>query len=143
MAIDRKPRGLFFHAPGSDDVTSAHKNRGLIDRLGFACSGLMQCWREEASFRFQTLVAAGVIIALLVLRPPLIWAALLILVASMVLCAELLNSALERLADVFDSTSNPEIKAAKDMAAGAVLIVALAAVVLGLFLLFVILEGTR
>lgn len=103
----------------------------------------MQCWREEASFRFQTLVAAGVIIALLVLRPPLIWAALLILVASMVLCAELLNSALERLADVFDSTSNPEIKAAKDMAAGAVLIVALAAVVLGLFLLFVILEGTR
>ena len=103
----------------------------------------MQCWREEASFRFQILVAAGVIIALVVLRPPLIWTALLILVASMVLCAELLNSALERLADVFDSTSNPEIKAAKDMAAGAVLIVALAAVVLGLFLLFVILEGTR
>jgi len=123
-------------------VTSAHKNRGLIERLGFACSGLMQCWQEENSFRFQSLAAVGVIVALLVLRPPLIWAALVILIASLILCVELFNSALERLADAFDSNANPQIRAAKDMAAGAVLILASTSVILGLFLLLVILKGS-
>ena len=123
-------------------MTSAHKNRGLIERLGFACSGLMQCWQEENSFRFQSLAAVGVIVALLVLRPPLIWAALVILIASLILCVELFNSALERLADAFDSNANPQIRAAKDMAAGAVLILASTSVILGLFLLLVILKGS-
>ena len=68
----------------------------------------MQCWREEASFRFQIFVAV---------------------------------LAMERLADAFGSMANPQIKAAKDMAAGAVLLLALTAAVLGLFLLLVILKG--
>ena len=48
---------------------------------------------------------------------------------------------MERLADAFGSMANPQIKAAKDMAAGAVLLLALTAAVLGLFLLLVILQG--
>ena len=122
-------------------MTSTHKNRGLTARLGFAFSGLMQCWREEASFRFQIFVAVLVILALFVLRPPLIWVALIVLISSLVLSAELFNSAMERLADAFGSMANPQIKAAKDMAAGAVLLLALTATVLGLFLLLVILKG--
>ena len=101
----------------------------------------MQCWREEASFRFQIFVVVLVIITLVVLRPPLIWIALIVLISSLVLSAELFNSAMERLADVFGSMANPQIKAAKDMAAGAVLLLALTAAVLGLFLLLVILQG--
>ncbi|MED5534296.1 MAG: diacylglycerol kinase [Pseudomonadota bacterium] len=123
-------------------MNSAYKNKGLIERLGFACRGLIQCWREENSFRFQTLAAFGVIIILLILRPPLIWAALLILVSSLVLCAELFNSALERLVSKLSSTPSPEIKAVKDMAAGAVLVLASTAVVLGCFLLFFMLSET-
>ena len=123
------------------NVTSTHKNRGLIARLGFAFSGLMQCWREEASFRFQIFVVVLVIITLVVLRPPLIWIALIVLISSLVLSAELFNSAMERLADAFGSMATPQIKAAKDMAAGAVLLLALTAAVLGLFLLLVILQG--
>ena len=42
----------------------------------------------------------------------------------------------------FDSIPSPEIKAAKDMAAGAVLVLTLTAVVLGFFLLLFILSGT-
>jgi diacylglycerol kinase (ATP) len=122
-------------------VTSTHKNSGLIVRLGFALSGLIQCYREEASFRFHIFVAVLVIITLFVLRPPLIWVALIVLISSLVLSAELFNSAMERLADAFSSMANPQIKAAKDMAAGAVLLLALTAVILGLFLLLVILKG--
>ena len=122
-------------------MTGTQKNRGLIERFGFAFSGLMQCWREEASFRFQILAAALVIIALILLRPPLIWVALLVLIASLVLSAELFNSAMERLADAVDATANPQIKAAKDMAAGGVLVLAMTAVILGVCLLFVILNA--
>lgn len=123
-------------------MNSTYKNRRFIERLRFACNGLIQCWREESSFRFQILVAFGVIIILLILRPPLIWTALLILSSSLVLCAELFNSALERMVSKFDSIPSPEIKAAKDMAAGAVLVLTLTAVVLGFFLLLFILSGT-
>jgi diacylglycerol kinase (ATP) len=122
-------------------VNGTYKNKGFIERLRFACNGLIQCWQEESSFRFHILVAFGVIIILLILRPPLIWAALLILTSSLVLCAELFNSALERLVSKLSSTPSPEIKAVKDMAAGAVLVLALTAVVLGFFLLFFILSG--
>ena len=122
-------------------MTGTRKNRGLIERVGFAFSGLLRCWREENSFRFQSFAAVGVIIALLILRPPLVWTALLILIASLILCAELFNSALERLADAFDTETNPQIKAAKDMAAGGVLVLAMTAVALGVCLLFVILGG--
>ena len=102
----------------------------------------MQCWREEASFRFQIVAAVVVVLALFLLRPPLFWVALIILIASLVLSAELFNSALERLADALDSTANPQIKAAKDMAAGAVLVLAMTAVILGVCLLFVIFNET-
>ena len=102
----------------------------------------MQCWREEASFRFQIVAAVLVVLALFLLRPPLFWVALIILIASLVLSAELFNSALERLADAFDSAANPQIKAAKDMAAGAVLVLAMTAVILGVCLLFVMFNET-
>ena len=44
-------------------------------------------------------------------------------------------------ADALGAMANPQIKAAKDMAAGAVLLLALTAAALGLFLLLVILQG--
>ena len=119
-----------------------HKNRNFGRRLGFALSGLVQCMREEKSFRFQVLAAVAVVIALIFLRPPLIWIALALIVSALVLSAELLNSALERLADELESEDNPSIKAAKDMAAGAVLTLALTAAVIGLLILYVVVTGT-
>ena len=101
----------------------------------------MQCLRQEASFRFQLVVAVLVIAALIVLRPPLIWIAIVILISALILSAELFNSALERLADELDSASNPNIKAAKDMAAAAVLVLACTAIVMGLFVFYLILQG--
>ena len=119
-------------------MTVEHKNRNLVERLGFAWAGLVQCLREEASFRFQLIAAVLVIAALFLLQPPLIWIAIVILISALVLSAELFNSALERLADELDSASNPGIKAAKDMAAAAVLVLACAAIVIGFFVLYFI-----
>lgn len=61
------------------------------------------------------------------------WAVLL-LTCGAVLALEVLNTAVERLADSVTIEENPLIKAAKDCAAGAVLIEAVVAVAVGVFL---------
>ena len=59
---------------------------------------------------------------------------LLLLACSGVLVSEVLNTAVERLADKVSPEKDPLIKAAKDCAAGAVLISAIFAVVIGIIL---------
>ncbi len=58
--------------------------------------------------------------------------ALLIMVIGMVIALELVNSAVERACDALSKKDNPLIKIAKDAAAGAVFVVALCAVFVGL-----------
>lgn len=48
-----------------------------------------------------------------------------------VFLAEIINTAIERTLDLIDMTENPKIKIIKDMAAGAVLVAATAAVMIG------------
>jgi len=50
---------------------------------------------------------------------------------AMVVFAELVNTALEKLADVVQKDHHPEIKLVKDIAAGAVLVLAIASLVTG------------
>jgi diacylglycerol kinase (ATP) len=58
------------------------------------------------------------------------WIAI-VLVSSIVLTAEAINSSIEALSDVVSPERNPKIKTVKDLAAGAVLLAAIAAVVVG------------
>jgi diacylglycerol kinase len=60
--------------------------------------------------------------------------AILVLTISGVLAAELINSALEMLADATSPEHHPLVGIAKDVAAGAVLVMALGSVVVGLLL---------
>ena len=105
------------------------KGRPLSERLGFAVEGLRTGWRRERSFRTQV-VAAGVAgAALLALRPAPVWWALVAIVVALVLGMELLNSAIEAVIDLLHPGLHTEIKAAKDMVAGAVLAISAAALV--------------
>ena len=115
------------------------KNRSLRERLGFASEGLRTGWRRERSFRTQVLGGLTALIVLVLLRPPAFWWALVAVVAAMVLALELLNSAVEGVIDLLHPGLHPEIKAIKDMIAGAVLIVSLAALVVAVSLVVAIL----
>lgn len=107
------------------------KGGPLRERLGFAAEGLRTGWRRERSFRTHIVSAALAFAALLLLRPAPIWWAAVAIVVAMVLALELLNSAMEGVIDLLHPAIHPEIKAIKDMVAGAVLIVSLAALVVG------------
>lgn len=108
------------------------KGHPFLKRLAFALNGLKLAARRERSFRLQLLAAAAVLALLVATRPAPLWWALLGLATGLVLMAELFNSALETLLDHLHPERHPAVGAAKDLAAGAVLVASAAAVVVGL-----------
>ncbi len=112
-----------------------HKNQAFAARLGFALRGLAGAVRTERSLKIQLLVLALVVAALLVLKPGALWWALVLMASSAVIAAELLNTAVERLADELHPQDSPGIGLVKDCAAAAVLLAVLGALAVGAALL--------
>lgn len=104
------------------------KGRPIRERMGFAAAGLVAGWRREHSFRVHVRTALAALVVLLVLRPAPLWWALFGLVAFLVMAAELINAAVEALVDHLHPELHDEVKAIKDMMAGAVLLAGGAAV---------------
>jgi diacylglycerol kinase (ATP) len=94
----------------------------LVAAGRYALAGWRATWRHEAAFRQEVLLGVP-LIALAGWLAPGRWQ-LLTLVGSVVLVwmAELLNSAVETLADAVSSQPHPLIGRAKDQASGAVLL---------------------
>jgi diacylglycerol kinase (ATP) len=103
------------------------KNQSFARRLTFAFAGLRAAWRTESSFKVHVLATAAVLIALVWWQPPALWCAVIVLTVAAVLAAELVNTSIESLADHLHPEQHLEIKIVKDCAAGAVLVVSLAA----------------
>ena len=103
------------------------KNRSFAARLRFAIAGLAYAVAAERSIRTQLLAVLVVLGALLYWRPAPVWWALVLLVSTAVLAAELLNTAVERLADLLHPQQHPQIRVVKDCAAAAVLVLSLGA----------------
>lgn len=113
-----------------------NKNQPFHRRVGYALAGLRAAWRHERSFRTQSVFALAALGFLLALRPAPIWWALIGVMVGLVLAAELINTALEHLADHLHPDHHPRIGLAKDCAAGAVLILSATAVWVALLALW-------
>jgi undecaprenol kinase len=110
---------------------TGHKNQPFPRRLRFALTGLAHALRTEQSVKAQVIVLSLVIAAMLWLQPGALWWALVILASSGVLAAELLNTAIEHLADHLHPEVHPRIEVVKDCAAAAVLVAVLGAIGVG------------
>jgi diacylglycerol kinase (ATP) len=100
---------------------------------GFAWKGIMETSRGN-NFRFQ-LAAAIIVIALgLYLKISLSEWIILILCIGLVLMAESFNTALELLVDLVSPESHPLAGKVKDVSAGAVLLIALSTLVIGILI---------
>ncbi len=76
-----------------------------------------------------------VILVSVILQPPAIWIAILILSVALVLGAELINTALEALADGVHPDHADFVQMAKDCAAAAVLLMSIGTVIVFLLML--------
>lgn len=108
------------------------KGHRFTDRVGFAWAGLRAAWLTEKSLRTHALATVAVIAALLLTRAPPLWWALMALTIALVVGAELLNTAIEALADHLHPQQHDAIKRTKDVAAGAVLVASAGALIVGL-----------
>jgi len=100
-----------------------------------ALTGLGSLLRGEPNARIHAVAALAVILAGFWLEVSrLEWCWLLAAIAA-VFAAEALNTALESLADAVHPDPHPGVGRAKDAAAGAVLVVAFAAALVGLLVL--------
>lgn len=87
------------------------------------------------------LAAALVLMVLLTVQPAPIWWGLLGLAVGLVMVAELLNSAIEALADHLHPEQHRQIGVAKDLAAAAVLIASMVAAAVGIAFLLSLVRG--
>jgi len=102
--------------------------------MGFALAGLMYGLRTERSVRFEAVVLVLVLVVLAIFRPEPIWWAVAALASAGVLAAELLNTAIEALADHLSPQQHPRIRVVKDCAAAAVFVCVIGALVVAIAL---------
>jgi len=122
---------LSYRIPVHNQAMHEYKNRSFGARLRFAVAGIAYGLSTERSLKTQALVFVVLLIALILVRPAPVWWALVFLASSSVLSMELLNTALERLADHLHPETHPEIRIVKDCAAAGVLIAVLGAGAIG------------
>ena len=111
------------------------KNRSIFQSMGHAWHGLREVFKTERNFRYHLLITIPTIAVGFILDLNLMeWIVILGCIAA-VLGAEILNSAIERLADLAaNGKYHPLIKQAKDIAASGVLITAAFSAVIGLLI---------
>lgn len=107
----------------------------LLVSFRYAFAGIGYVIRTQRNFRLHLLVSACVIGMGVWLHISLDQWAILAVMMALVLHAELVNTALEAVVDKASPEIHPLAKIAKDCAAGAVLITALLAVLVGLLIL--------
>ena len=98
----------------------------------FAWKGILTCAGHEQNITFHLLAAIAVIVAGFIFHITHIeWMVVMLCIGS-VIAAELFNSAIERLVDLVSPERNKIAGEVKDIAAGAVLVTAIAAATVGL-----------
>lgn len=106
----------------------------LFKSFGYAFQGIGFAFRTQANLRIHIVISALVILAGLWLQVSVVEWAILTVTMMSVLSAELFNTALEAALDRVSTEEHPLAKVAKDSAAGAVLIGAIGAVIIGLLI---------
>lgn len=106
----------------------------FLKSFGYAFSGLSYAFKSQFNFKVHSAVL--VVVSLLCWYFKLsanewLW---IIMASGMVLITELLNTAVEVLVDLVSPDIHPKAKIIKDVAAAAVLVMALTAVAIGLII---------
>lgn len=116
----------------SQDNKRKWKNRDLVSSLEFALTGILTAFKEERNMRKHAVTALVVILAGFVFQVSRIEWLFLLMSIFLVVTFEIINSAIENVVDLASHYHFSMLaKKAKDMAAGAVLVVSLLAAVIG------------
>ncbi|MDP4096981.1 diacylglycerol kinase family protein [Paenibacillus sp. P96] len=102
----------------------------------YALEGIRYTLRTQINMRMHAAISLCVIAAGIVFHISRMEWLFIITACALVMMAELLNTAVEAVVDLVSPDAHPLAKAAKDTAAGAVLLAAVFAVIIGLIVFY-------
>ncbi len=108
-----------------------HTPQNWVDSFSAAIEGIILATKTEKNMKIHFGIAFGAIILALILRISKISLLLIFISALFVLFAETFNTAIEYLSDFVSQEHSPHLKAVKNISAGAVLLSAMAAFIIG------------
>jgi undecaprenol kinase len=107
------------------------KKGKLIKSFGYAFSGLMYAAKNERNVQIHFCAAIVVLVCGLYFRITNVEWLILLLTIGGVISLEMMNTAVEKAVDLATEDFHPLAKLAKDIAAGAVLVLSIVAVIIG------------
>lgn len=110
------------------------QSKKMVNSFKYAFCGIAQSFKTERNMKIHILIMILVIIAGFVYKiSPMEWVICIILFA-FVISAELMNTAIETVVDMITKQKREDARIAKDVAAGAVLVSAIAAGIVGILI---------
>ncbi len=107
----------------------------LLHSFKYAFEGVWYVLRSQRNAKIHLGVTLAVLLLGLFLRVSVLHWAVLVVTVGLVFAAEMFNTVIEALVDLVSPDYHPLAKIAKDAAAGAVFILAIMAVIVGLLIL--------
>ena len=114
----------------------------MIDKFANALRGVKEGFLDP-SIRLQMFLAALAVIAAIILRLSITEWIIVVVCIGMVITAEMLNTCIEQICDLYTTSKNEKIRRIKDLGAGAVFMASLAALISAIFILCVHISGGR
>jgi len=100
----------------------------------YASRGLSHIWRAEQNFRIQTMIGLVVIIAGILFKLSLLKFILLVLLITLVLVLEILNTFFEKLVDLLSPRVHEYVGMLKDILAASVFVASIGAAIVGILI---------
>ncbi len=112
------------------------KNRNPIESFNNAFQGIWYTIVNERNMKIHLVIGTIVIFLSLWVRVSKIEFTILCLTIAMVICFELINTAVEVVVNIIVDVYHPKAKIIKDVSAGAVFVSAIFSIVIGLLILW-------
>lgn len=110
------------------------KTKKIVNSFKYAFQGIITSFRTERNMKIHVLIMILVIIAGIIFKVNQSEWIILITMFMLVISAELFNTAIETVVDMITKEKNEKAKLAKDVAAGAVLVLAIGSVIIGMII---------
>lgn len=107
------------------------KSKKLYNSFKYAFQGIIRSFKKERNMKIHFIIMAIVIIMGFWLKISQIEWFICIILFGIVIAGELFNTAIETTVDIAMPYKNQKAKIAKDVSAGAVLVLAIASIVIG------------
>ena len=110
------------------------KNKSFIEAWKKAFEGILYCIKTQRNIKIQLVIAVIVVICAIYFKVTIAEAMFLTFATMLVIITEVINTAIEEAVNLCTDKFHPLAKLAKDISAGAVVLAALNAVIIAIFI---------